>query len=83
MPYLSLFEIPEFRLKSKLIIQLLNDANEYEKGSQEWIDMMNEKHFFQTFSLLENPSNLKEFIDIVNTTEFLDDENPLSIYICL
>lgn len=42
---------------------------------------MNEEHYFEHFSPVEYVSNFDEFIGVIKIINFLNDTNPLSVYL--
>lgn len=81
MPLVRLIDVPHFRTNSQFIKDYMESFIDMEKGSLEWLKEMTTPINMKYFTPIEHVTSLIEFIDVINTSDFLNDENPISVYI--
>lgn len=77
------FQIPKWIRASKIAENILDSANYFEEGSQEWLDALNDS-FNIDFDIPETDqvNNKKDFFKILKASDHMDiHEIPLSIFL--
>lgn len=74
------FNIPDILLNSELAQFYLSYANNFEKGSVEWVDMMSTKFTVKYICYTDKINNLEDFINVRNTYKFWGKKYPISLY---